>query len=131
MKKIIFKSLLALVVSTSILTADILTMEEQAYLTKKMRSTLPQKLDSITSAVDFYIAKDKFIYTYEIKIINSPEQINVNKINTRMNNAMCTYPTLRNLINKGITLKYVYRNESTKKYLFSFEINKKVCEDNI
>ena len=103
MKKIIFKSLLALVVSTSILTADILTMEEQAYLTKKMRSTLPQKLDSITSAVDFYIAKDKFIYTYEIKIINSPEQINVNKINTRMNNAMCTYPTLRNLINKGIT----------------------------
>lgn len=109
------------------LYADILTQEEKNKLTKIINNDLPKKIDDITYAVDFYIAENKMVYSYEMNYIQSVNDFNPNLIINRMDNAMCTYPPLRNLIDRGIILKYVYRNKETKKYIFSFEITKKEC----
>lgn len=122
------KIFIIFIIFLSISHSNILTSEEEIFLTKKINSTLPKKLDDITQIVDFYIASDKFVYTYEIKNINESSKINFNKIILNMNNAMCTYPNTKNLIYRGLIFRYIYRNEYTKKFLFSFEIDKNSCK---
>lgn len=121
------KIILNLIFVFSIVQADIIPQEAQLKLSKIMNSQFPKKIDEITTAVDFYITVNKFVYTYEVKGIKSRNNLNTTKIITRMNNAMCTYPTMRRFINDGIILKYIYRNETSKEYIFSFEIDKNVC----
>ena len=106
---------------------DILSLKQQRNISNIMRNDLPQKIGPTTTAVNFYIAGDTMVYTYEAQGILHKSELDTSIIIKRMNNSMCTYPPLRKLIDKGITLKYVYTNKRTKKYIFDFSIDQRTC----
>jgi len=98
---------------------------------EEVGKTLPQKVDKYTKITKLRDENLTLIYTFEINSTKESDQEIKQKGESKMKNriikGVCN--SSKRFINSDISLVYEYISAKSKKELFSFKIDKKVCKE--
>jgi len=98
---------------------------------EEISKTLPQRVDKYTQMTKLRDENLTLIYTFEINSgAKSDEEVikeGKDKMEKRVTKGVCN--SSKRFIDSGISLVYEYISATTKKILFSFKMNEKICKE--
>jgi hypothetical protein len=96
---------------------------------EEISKSLPQTVDNKTKLVKVEADETALVYIYEINIAPKSDESVKRDDYARMKEAV-TYGTCnssKRFLDADISIRYIYKNDSSKSELFRFDIDKKSC----
>ena len=98
---------------------------------EEISKNLPQKVDNYTNLIKIRDEELTLIYTFEINTGAKSDEAVIKEDKPRMkrmvSKGICQ--TSKRFLDAGVSLSYEYLSASTKKILFIFTMNQKLCKE--
>jgi hypothetical protein len=145
MNKLLLSTITLLLLGQSIYATDVIK-EGQEYPIEKIREqnkqiikmvveeiskTLPQKVDQYTAMTKVRDENLTLIYTFEINTGAKSDEAVQKEDKDRMKKAVTkgVCQSSKRFIEAGVSLKYEYLSATSKKELFTFQMNEHICKE--
>ena len=98
---------------------------------KEISQKLPQKVDNYTTLVKIADIELTLIYTFEINTGAKSDEAVIKEDKERMKRVVSKgiCQSSKRFLDAGVTLSYEYLSASSKKELFTFTLNQKLCKE--